>query len=82
MSLDDATPVLSEIEEDEVIDRRTREYGNRVLPGIVYRLDGEDGYYYYGSTRGTLEERFLWHRNSSHLSSLSIEACKHFQPLG
>ena len=33
--------------------------------GKIYRLECVDGHYYYGSTRGSLETRFIFHKKDS-----------------
>ena len=33
--------------------------------GKIYKLECDDGYYYYGSTKGSLETRFVFHKKDS-----------------
>ncbi len=51
--------------------------------GYVYRMDGTDGYYYFGSTQRTLEGRFRAHRNVENLPVIKQQAVTlHFSSLG
>jgi len=48
--------------------------------GKIYKLECEDGHYYYGSTKGSLETRFAFHKKDS--NSKNSPVYKHINEVG
>jgi hypothetical protein len=48
--------------------------------GKIYKLECDDGYYYYGSTKGSLETRFVFHKKDS--KSKKSPVYKHINTIG